>query len=442
MTFGMTNKLDRRTLVVGSMAGATMLFGCHAAAQQATPGATPVDDHEHEHEGQEQRFLAVADPLAEMILVFALPDMTLIDRLEGVAVNTHAGFIPLANGQLVFVDDLGKRLIALEVHGDHFHTHEASIAGVVFSHVSIDSDHAHVAAVGSDDPDAPITLVNLETWEAVPVAISQPGEVGLLMSHDYLFHRNSNLNQIEAYVLADVLSGVVEPVSTVPIGPGGHGEAITMHGDTLYTATDEGIDVVAWDGDALTYLTTYRWESAERAGGRGYFQRLSFDGGTVVSYTADRVAPETEWATWTNDLVLIDIADGVTRRFDLGNGYVFRFGLSEASALFYRMGGEGDEAIQVDIVSGEIIQRISLPAMSNGPQVGESIWEANQFRAVAMTPDGSLGFVSSGGDGAVIVLDLNAGIVLDTYEAGSPLDGGGYLATFGSDADFTDLIGR
>jgi hypothetical protein len=266
--------------------------------------------------------------------------------------------------------------------------------------------------------------------------------VGLLMSHDYLFHRNSNLNQIEAYLLEDVLAGVLEPVSTVPIGPGGHGEAITIHGDTLYTATDEGIDVVAWDGEALTYLTTYSWDSADRSGGRGYFQRLSFDGENLVSYTADRSAPETEWDTWANDALLVDTADGVTRRFDLGNGYVYRFGLSVETALFTRIGGDGDEAIVLDIASGEVVTRIPLEPMTRGPIPGESIWDANQYRSVAMTPDGSLGFVTSGGDGSVTVLDLNAGVVLETFETGSPLDGGGALAVFGTAQDMTDLIGR
>jgi WD40 repeat protein len=442
MTSTITDLLNRRTFLAGSMAGATVLIGGSAMAQEATLGATPVEDHGHEDKGEDQRFLAVADPVAELVSVFALPEMALVDRLEGVAVNAHVGFIPLADGQLLFVDDMGKRLIALEVHGDHFHTHEAQIAGETFSHIAIDSVHADVAAVGSDDADAPITLVDLETWETVPVAIPEPGEVGLLMSHDYLFHRNSNLNQIEAYLLADVMAGVVGPVSKVPIGPGGHGEAITMHGDKLYAATDEGIDVVGWDGQALTYLTTYSWNSADRSGGRGYFQRLSFGGGTLVSYTADRSAPETEWDTWANDALLVDTADGITRRFDLGNGYVYRFGLSATTALFTRIGGDGDEAIVLDIASGEVGTRIPLEPMIGGPIPGESIWDANQYRSVAMTPDGSLGFVTNGGDGTVTVLDLNAGVVLETFEAGSPLDGGGALAVFGTAQDLTDLIGR
>jgi hypothetical protein len=37
---------------------------------------------------------------------------------------------------------------------------------------------------------------------------------------------------------------------------------------------------------------------------------------------------------------------------------------------------------------------------------------------------------------------LVSGVVLETFEAGSPLDGGGALAVFGTAEDMTDLIGR
>lgn len=263
-----------------------------------------------------------------------------------------------------------------------------------------------------------------------------------MLTHDILFHRNNNLNQIEAYAVEDVLADNVDMIASVQIGTGGPGESISMNGDTLYTATDEGIEAIAWDGAELTFLTTYPWDSADRSGGRGYFQRLSLDGTHVVSYTADRSAPETEWATWTNDALLIDTADGVTERVELGTGYVFRFGISGESALFYRIGGDGDEAILLDLASGEIEQRIALEPMTNGPVAGEPIYENNQYRAVTSSTDGAWGFITQGGDGVVVVLDLVSGTVAATIETGSPLNAGGYLAVFGAGSSFTDSIGR
>ncbi len=428
-------RLSRRSMVTGAALGAGAIVAGRPGL--ATPVATP-----HSHHHGEAQFLAIADPAAETLAVVSLSTLMPVDRLDGVQANGHVGFIPLANGWLLFVDDLGGRLMAIEVHGDHLDTYEAAIPGETFSHIAIDSDHAHWAAVGSDDPATPITLVNLESWEATPVAIADAGEVGLLLSHDYLFHRNNNLNQIEAYLLDDLVSGSITPLSTAPIGTGGHGESISMTGDTLYTATDDGIEAVAWDGQELTWLTAYPWESTERSGGRGYFQRLSLDGTQVVSYTADRSGPVTDWPAWSNDAVLVDIADGITRRIELGDGYVFRFGLAHDRAVFYRMGGDGDEAIVLELPDGEISHRIPLEPMSTGPAADESIYERGQYRAVTATTDGHWGFVSQGGDGVVVMLDLEAGDVAGVIEAGSPLEGGGYLAVFGDDASFADTIGR
>ena len=263
-----------------------------------------------------------------------------------------------------------------------------------------------------------------------------------MLTHDTLFHRNDVLNQIEAYALEDVLAGNVTMIASVQIGAGGHGESITMSGDRLYTATDDGIEAVAWDGSELNYLTTYPWDSADRSGGRGYFQRLSLDGSQVVSYTADRSAPEIEWDSWTNDAVLINAGEGSTHRIELGDGYVFRFGLSHDAALFYRMGGDGDEAIVLDLASGEVSQRMPLEPMTTGPAAGDAIYEINQYRAVASSTDGAWGFITQGGDGTVVVLDLEGGEVATTLEVGTPLNGGGYLAVFGAEVSFTDSIGR
>lgn len=438
-----TSTFNRRALVGGSALGAASVLvpGSHSVlGQPATPGASPVAGATPVAGSQE--FLAVADPESRLLHVYSLPGLALIDTVEDVAVNAHVGFIPLPNGQLLFMDDAAAQLMAIEVHGDHVDSYQAAIPGASYSHIAIESDRARYAAIGSDDPASPITLVDLETWDTMPVAVEEPGEVGLMLTHDTLFHRNDVLNQIEAYALDDVLAGKVTMTASVQIGAGGHGESITLSGDTLYTATDDGIDAVAWDGSELTYLTTYPWDSGDRTGGRGYFQRLSLDGSQVISYTADRSAAETEWDSWTNDAVLIDSSEGGTRRIELGDGYVFRFGLSHDAALFYRMGGDGDEAIVLDLASGDVSQRIPLDPMTTGPAAGDAIYEINQYRAVAASTDGAWGFITQGGDGVVVVLDLTIGEVAGTIEVGTPLNGGGYLAVFGADASFTDSIGR
>lgn len=426
--------ISRRSLLGGSLAGSAALLGFspwRTIAQSATPIA-----------GESLEMLAVADPEAAILSFFRLADLAPVGRLDGVAVNAHVGFIPLADGRLLFMDDLGKRLIAIAIQNGEVAQSEAPISGEAFSHIAVDGGNPRFAAVGSDDPAAPVTLVNLEDWSTTPLALAEAGEVGLFLTADHLFHRNDVSNQIEAYSLDALLQGTIEIASSIQIGAFGHGESISSTGDRLYSATDDGIDAATWDGSELAYLTTYSWESADQSGGRGYFQRLTSDDRTIISYTADRSAPEPEWPTWSNDAVLVDIASGETHRIELGGGYVFRFGLGGNRALFTRIGEEGDEAIILDLERKAISERIPLEPMSTGPVAGASIYETNQYRAVTASNDGRLGFVTQGGDGLVIVLDLTAESVMATIDAGTPLNGGGHLGVFGAATSFSDTIGR
>jgi len=60
---------------------------------------------------------------------------------------------------------------------------------------------------------------------------------------------------------------------------------------------------------------------------------------------------------------------------------------------------------------------------------------------VTASNDGRLGFVTQGGDGIVVVLDLANGSVSGTIDTGTPLNGGGHLGIFGP-AAYSDSIGR
>ncbi|HWK79189.1 MAG TPA: hypothetical protein VNP95_00410, partial [Thermomicrobiales bacterium] len=113
-------RIGRRTLLRTASAGAAAVaLGAAASptfAQSATPVASPSDDHGHDHdhdlshEAGSTVWLAVADPVARQLHVTSL-DGTLLQTLEGVTVQTHAGFLPLANGQLLFVDEGARELV-------------------------------------------------------------------------------------------------------------------------------------------------------------------------------------------------------------------------------------------------------------------------------------------------------------------------------------------
>lgn len=418
--------------------GATALGS--QAMQRASPVATPVAI-------ERRSLLAVADPVHEQLFVYALPDLTPVGEVSNIVVHTHAGFLPLPNGELLFVDEGGSRLVSVGMGDSALEiTNEAPVTGTV-SHIAIDPEFAHYVAVGSDDPASPIALIDLETWEPIAVAIPNTGEVGLMMTPDTLFHRNDVLNRIEAYPIANLKKGDIEPVSTVEIGAGGHGESIDGAGNLLYCATEDGIDVAEWDGSKLTYATTHSWSDDGSVSGRGYFQRLTFDGRHIVSYISDRSADETDWTEWTNSAMVVDTASGAVLRPVIGDGYVYRFGLAEGLALFSVMGAAGDEAVLLDLdpasdTFGTMVQRIPLAPMSGGPRPDEPIYEINQYRAVTVSPDGTLGFVTHGGDGVITVLDPGTGDITGSIETPTDLDGGGYLCVFGTPESFTDTIAR
>lgn len=451
----MTLETNRRALIATLAASSAGVAGTRTLfANEATPDAHGHDDHDHhddhghdEHDhGDGEAHLLVGDAEAKTLTVYSATDHSIIEVLEGVVVNSHAGTIPLADGSVLLVDDEIGRLMHIEVHGDHLHTHEALITGTV-AHISVESDHAHYCAVGtSGDDEFQLHLVNLESWDVTSVALPESAEIGLMMTHDNFFHRNSNLNQVEAYSLEDLAAGNVEMLSSVPIGTFGHGEAINEVTGELFMLTDDGVDVVYWEDPDLTYGQTFGWPESDPAS-RGFFCRLINEGNQLLTYTSDRSAPETEWTTWKNRVVIYDVANGEPAVTELPDGYTFRYGLADDAAIFTIIGGEGDQVIAIDIDAesetfGKAISHIDLPAMTAGAAAGEPFYELAAYRAHAVLPDASLAFVTRGGDGMIEVIDPMHGEIVETIEHASLLTGGGTLAVFGTAVPFSDTIGR
>jgi hypothetical protein len=446
---------DRRRFVLATGSAASLsLVPSALRASEASPGASPHagghdhgDNHDADHDADGPMYLAVGDTDAGTLAVYTVPGMELAGALEGVSVSAHAGFLPLGDGGLLFVDDAGSRLVRVDiVAGTPEITGEVSVPGHV-AHIAVDSDHAHYCAVGTSGEDEhQLHMVNLESWEVTSLQIPDADEVGLMMTHDHVFHRNSSLNQVEAYAIPDLLEGAVSPLSTVPIGAFGHGEAVNPETGELYMATNDGVDIAYWDEPELVFGQTWAWPETEPMA-RGYFTRLSFDQGHLVTYTSDRSAEETAWDTWKNTVVVYDAASGESITTDLGDGYTFRFALSEHSALFYVLGGNGDEAVIIDLdpesaAFGSVSTRIALEPMTGAATVGSPFYEVGQYRSLAITPDGHYGYVTQGGDGVIVELDLAHGEVREHIDHASALNGGGTMVVFGPGAPFVDTIGR
>jgi hypothetical protein len=435
-----SSRTARRRFLTGAATLPLVLASGQAAyTHQASPDASPTLE-------DTDSLLAVADPASARIL-YRVSDLAQVGEFDAVVGQTHAGILPMPDGSLLFVDERSSPLMAVIVADGRVAVDAIASVPAGVSHFAIDSEHAPSAAVGTSDPAAPIVFIDLVSRAIITVALPEPGEIGLMLTHDTLFHRNDVRNHLEAYPLSELVSGATAPVSTVAIGTGGHGESIDPTTGMLYCATDDNIDAVLWTGEELRYGTTYSWSDDASVTGRGYFQRLTSDGEHIVTYIYDRAAAPTKWGTRANHAMMVGIEGGTVLRPELGNGYVYRFGLANDLALCSVMGGSTDEVVVLDLrrgsdTFGTITARIPLAPMFAGPQPDESIYDVGQYRAVTVTPDGSTGFVAHRGDGMVSILDLTRGTVSAQIDTSAPLDGGRYLTVFGTAASFMDTIAR
>ncbi|MDQ3524904.1 MAG: hypothetical protein M3451_07615 [Chloroflexota bacterium] len=430
------SSLNRRQFGAGMLglaaaAGFSVKPAIARAAQSATPVASPVAGG--------APMLAVADPDASVLYVIDTDTLAVTGIVEDVVMQTHCGFLPTPDGLLYLVDDVGSRLIAIDSTAQI--VGEAAFEGYP-SHIATDPD-LRFMAIGTDNADAPIVIVDLSTWEARPVPLTEAGEVGLALTSNpnVLLHRNDVSNQVESYQLEEALAGNVTPASTVQIGAFGDGEAYDPATGRFYIATDDGVDVVSLDGAELEFVSTVPWETADRSGGRAYFHRLNADGTALVTYLANREAPEAEWGTWENDLFMVDANTLESTRTPLGNGYLLRYTLSHETALFTVVHFDGDVTHSVDLANGDVVGEVSLDPMTNAPVDGAAPWEAEN-RTTAITPDGSLGFVTQGGDGIIVVIDVESQAIHSTITVDTVLGYGGYLGVFGTADIVFDLIGR
>lgn len=404
-------------------------------AQEATPAAT-APGH-----------LVVADYAASVLYIYSLPDLQLTAELTGISVLEHSGFLMLPDGRLLFVDRVSNELVALQV--------DAPDGPEIVGRIAVPGSVSHIAAdpaasyaiVGSSDPNAPLTLVDLSSFTSRTITVTA-GEAGVMLGGDplALFHRNDVLQQVESYPLDLLQTGSTTPTGIVDTGAFGHGEAIDHERGRIYVATDDGLDVVDIVEDGLAYHATLPWDASGRTGGRAYFVRVGADGDHLYSYMADRAAEESAWDTWSNDAYIADLETETIARVELGPGLVYRFALSDTIGLFFNIHPDGDNAILLDTdptspTFATVIARIPLDPLTGAAAVGESPWEA-ESRIAAITPDGSLGFISHGGDGVISVIDTASQSISATIAVPTSLSGGGYMIAIGPEMSFADTVAR
>lgn len=446
--------------------------------------------------------LVVADPAAEKLYVYSLPDLDLQAEFGDLRLAEHAGFLSLKGDRVLFVheretdhehsdegeEEAGEEDRETDGHdhddegeaGGHDHDDEgeeeaggelvvlklnlkgrpAIIArapvGAPASHIAVHPKMTH-AVVGSGDPEHAISIVDLRWWSStsydtilsVPLETVDPG-VAIGGKDPILYHRfvdpDFTLGRLEAFPLKNLLAENFAPTGTVSIDGPPHGEVISHQFKIFCSAFTLGLACADIQGQDLTFRGVIPYDTSERSGGQAFFARLANDGRRVYSYLRDFGPDTTPWEEWQNDAYIADIVSGNVTRLTLGPGLVYRHALSDSYALYFTLHPDGDNAILLDTnpkspTFHQIVARIPLDSLGNPPARGGDPFAA-ESRRVAISPDGRWGFISHGGDGLISVIDTQTRQVVRKLATPTPLTAGGYLIAVQSDMKFSDTIGR
>ena len=403
--------------------------------------------------GAEEGRLVIADAHASTLYIYSVPSLQQLAVIDDVKFADHAGFVPLNDGRVLFTDSATNELISLRVLGDEPAVVGRAALTYPAIHLAVDPAHEYAAISGAGpaagEPGA-FTLVRLVDFyhRSVPIPTGEPG-VLLGGSPLYVYHRNDDLAQVEAYLFEDLWKGTVSLKGSVAIGVAPHGEALAHAEGKMFVAADDGINVIPTAGAELGDVTQIPYDIDGRTGGRAFYARLSVDAKYLYSYLRDS-GPNYDWAwkDWVSDAYVVDVQNETAKRIEIGKGLVYRLADSEKYAMFVQYHPDGDFAhfMDTDAKSDtfqEIIAKVPLEAMSKTPTEPEADpWSSEAFRMAGMVPSGRYAFVSHGGDGKVSMIDTASMEVAGEIELPTPLDYGGYLLGVEPGAVVRDTVGR
>lgn len=426
----------------------------------AVPEESATDEPRAEAVVQDgSAYLIVADQPELKLYVYSVPGHSLIAEFDGISVNDHTGFLSLPDGRVLFMDEAVEELVVLQTARD-----DAEIVARVPAgsgvHLAVDPGLRY-AAVSSgfwDDEagarvDPALTLVDLDSYQPTEIPI-ETGEPGVALVDDplRLLHRNDQPARVEVFPVDSVLDGDLSFAEDLPIGPAGHGEAVSDSRGRFYVATDDGVEALDFGAGTLERVDVTPWSASGRDGGRAFYFRMSADGERIVSYVANR-APDQAWGDWENDAYILDLDTNEATRVPLADGYVWRMGIGEDYATYFNLtpigDAEGDQAHLLDLDAdsetfGTVVARVPLPELTRRAEPEPEIWMQPdaEYRRVTMTPDGRYSYITNGGDGTITVIDTTERAIVSTIDTPTALSGGGSLTTVEIGAEFVDTIAR
>ncbi|MFE3454886.1 hypothetical protein ACFXJ8_38780 [Nonomuraea sp. NPDC059194] len=444
--------MRRRALFAGGTAALALGLLVTPTTAAAEPAPDPTADAATQAVGARSR-LVVADAAAGSVHVYAIPSHRRLVTLTGRTFADHAGLLPLRDGRVLFVDEANRELVALQVSGTPRVVGTAPLPEGEVTHLAADDSghHAVVAAAGEHDHEeagaqeeeeghGTLTVVDLRTYRPSTVEI-HTGHPGVVISGDTVVHRNDADNRFETFPITAIIAGAgghLEPTSTSPIGAHGHGEGHT--GGLVLGATDAGLDVARVESGRLSPVRTIAWPAT----GRAYYVRVSADGRRLATYSSDESSAD--WPTWRHEAFLVNPVTGRSTTAPLGNGFLFRHGLSDRFAGYALQQPDRDQVSFVNVRPGSagygtVASTVTLPKLPGGPVPGTSPW-GTQLRRIALEPTGALAYVTGGGTGKISVISPDLGRVVDTITTPTSLDGGGAVTVVTPGRDSVDKVGR
>jgi len=404
--------------------------------------------------------LLVADPQAGAVHVYDAPGFGLRASFNGVTMDTHAGAVVLDDGRVLVADRKAQELVVLDLgaetpriarriampaaEGAHFGWSAADEEAGYY--VATSDDHESAVEVLSivDLDEGTVTQLDVDTGAPdAELGVVVGGEPATVVLHLSDRAESYPLDRLVGAARDALTRGAVKPTSTIPVGPGGHGNSISA--GKWAGSTERGMELATLEGSALVDPKVVPWDVDGRTGGQNYRQRLTADG--TVLFGPVLAAPEPEkWAEGEVDLHWVTLADGAAKRTPLGKGLVGRGGVSATLAAYANIGGEGDVLHLVDIAPaspafGQVVASVPLDKLKDGPVSGEPA-KGKEGRYAGITPDGRFAFATHGGEGKISVVDVEKRAVAQTISTPTPLKGGGYLVAVQPGAPVEDKAGR
>lgn len=220
---------------------------------------------------------------------------------------------------------------------------------------------------------------------------------------------------------------------------------MSRSGDRHFSTTADGIDGVSLADGRLLAPRSVAY-SDDRDLVQVWRPRWASDDRTIWgSASEDTGLTPRQWVNTRNDVVVVDTKTFRSRLTRLPDGLAGRLALSPRFAAVTTLSPQGDVTTLVDSQPDSanyrrIVGTVALPPLSHGPVPGKPE-EGTENRATAITPDGSLVFVTSGGDGHITAIDTGDRKIARTATAPTPLYGS-HLTVIRLGAPLTDLVAR